>query len=764
MSRTYQWTFPLPRTHTGILQGNGTLGTLIWGGGSTLCITLGRADFWDHRGGLEWKPQMNFADIRAALEANDGQRLKQMFDKPQPAPGTPARPSVLPLGRLELTFDTRHALQRGVLDLETGQVAVYLTGENGHDHKVLIDLSMQRPVVAVRYPRDLGVPQVKCVTAWSYVGDYLKSIGFASPEAFEETTFAAETLEGVEEPSLYEEVTLSGWVQERPADRPVCVGYRLGGEELWMAVDYGPTAADAQKAVAKLIETDRIRGAVELLGQNTRWFSEYWGAGAKVSIPNPALQFLFDYGMYKFAGLTAPHGVAATLQGPWIEEYQMPPWSSDYHFNINVQMCYSPAYRGNHLDHLRPLFDMVWSWRDKLRQNAKLFVGVDDGYTMPHAVDDRGVNMGGFWTGTIDHGCTAWVGKMMFDYYLYGGDVQFLRDVAYPFMVGGMRVYEAMLEKGPDGRYRLPVSVSPEYRGSQLDAWGRNASFQLACIHWLCAALIRASEVLGVQAKPIWNELRDNLPKAALIKSPAGDRIGLWEGTDLEESHRHHSHLAGLVPFDVIDPADPLWKPIVDQSITHWIATGMGRWSGWCMSWASQLHTRMGNADMAELIIQTWQKVFTNQGHGTLHDCHFPGFTLIGAGASCSPTTRSEIMQMDAGMGTTAAILDMLLHSRQGVNYLFAGAPGTWAEVEFSDLLAEGGFGVSARRDRGVVSQLHVQSRVGGTFRLHNPWPEINGVRQASILRATGRRDRVTGAVIAVEMMPGETVQIFAAP
>src|SRR5207249_9395004 len=94
-------------------------------------------------------------------------------------------------------------------------------------------------------------------------------------------------------------------------------------------------------------------------------------------------QFLYHYGMYKFAGLTHPRGVAATLQGPWIEEYQMPPWASDYHFNINVQMCYWPAYQGNRLPHLRPIFDLVWSWRDKLRDNAKKF---EDGTEMREAI------------------------------------------------------------------------------------------------------------------------------------------------------------------------------------------------------------------------------------------------------------------------------------------------------------------------------------------------------------------------------------------
>ncbi|MGQ9555756.1 MAG: hypothetical protein ACUVX8_18275 [Candidatus Zipacnadales bacterium] len=45
MSRTHTWQFPLPRTHTGILQGNGTMGAMIWGSDNVLKIAIGRADF-----------------------------------------------------------------------------------------------------------------------------------------------------------------------------------------------------------------------------------------------------------------------------------------------------------------------------------------------------------------------------------------------------------------------------------------------------------------------------------------------------------------------------------------------------------------------------------------------------------------------------------------------------------------------------------------------------------------------------------------------
>ena len=209
-------------------------------------------------------------------------------------------------------------------------------------------------------------------------------------------------------------------------------------------------------------------------------------------------------------------------------------------------------------------------------REVRNFIGVD-GYMLPHAVDDRCTCMGTFWTGTIDHACTAWVSQMMFDYANNSGDTAFLRDTAFPFTKGVFAVYRAMLEDHGD-QLRLPVSVSPEYRGANMNAWRVNASFQLAAIHRLCLNLNAAAEVLKENANPSWNDVARRLPSATL--TPDGERIALWEGVDLEESHRHRSHLAGVAPFDTLDPFGDDWREVIERTLRHWIGAGMGLWSG----------------------------------------------------------------------------------------------------------------------------------------------------------------------------------------
>src|SRR5438552_16486219 len=107
-----------------------------------------------------------------------------------------------------------------------------------------------------------------------------------------------------------------------------------------------------------------------------------------------------------------------------------------------------------------------------------------------------------------------------------------------------------MLYCTPVGSLVHPVAVNPEYRGCRMDAWGRNASFQLAALHATVRALQSTARVLREPSDPRWTEVAERLPLYQTITGPShreaaddvNERIALWQGQDLEASHRHHSH------------------------------------------------------------------------------------------------------------------------------------------------------------------------------------------------------------------------------
>lgn len=731
--KTVDWDFPLPRTHTGVPLGNGLLGALVWGEGRVLRITLARGDLWDHRGGMEWTEEQNYARIRTLLEKSDAQGLFSLFSSASGEElGTPKRPSVIPLGRMDLDFGKGVELSRGTLSLKTGTVSI-IAKKGGKKRVLTLAMDMDAPALLMNLPRDLQGVRLKRVPSWEYIGEELETVGFKPPK-------------------LFSGKSGSGWVQTLPVDDGACVMWRQSKGRLLVAVERGATARKCRRASKERLDHLEKEGAPKMLRRIRAWWKQYWRDVPSVRVPNATLQELHDLGMYKFAGLTNPSGAPAGLQGSWLEEYRLPPWSNDFHFNINVQMIYDPAYRGNRLEHLRPLFDMVWSWRETLSANARAFLGIDDGYMLPHAVDDQCRCMGGFWSGSVDHGCTAWVAAMMYRYYKYTLDERFLRTVAYPFMVGAMRVYEEMMEKTSQG-YSLPVSVSPEYRGSGLNAWGANASFQLACAHRLCEDLLDASAVLNEQPSAAWKDISNNLPRATLTDSSEKARIALWEGTCLEQSHRHHSHLAGITPFDTIDIDDPTWRPIVFNSLNEWVERGMGRWSGWCVPWASMINTRMGNGGMAELQLEIVSRVFFNEGRGSLHNAEFPGYTLIGNRYERLDEDERppDLMQADAAMGAVSAVQEMLLHTRRGVNYVMRGCPERWKNVRFDGMRTEGAFLFGATRKRGVLQTVRIRSLAGGTVRLANPWGGA-----VELIRKDIGVTPLEGEILSIPMKKGE--------
>lgn len=719
-----EFEFPATNTHHGIPLSNGTFGALIWGEGPDIRITINRADYWDHRGGTDFQGEATYANLKRWLEAGDEASLRAAFEDTRTDESTPPRPTRLPMGRIDLRLADGFSIASGGLDMARAEAQIEFTPGG-----VLKAVIVRDQPVLVMTVRGTDAEITPRPVYHDEVIQYFRQYGLPPAQEFSDGD-------------------LSGWVQECPGEPAMCVGCLSvsspGKTDIYVCSVFGDTP-DAAKAAARALLVAASDSPYDRTAQEVgEWWRDYWKQGATVSLPDPDRELLFYLGMYKLPGLSWPGTPAASLQGPWVEEYTLPPWSSDYHFNINVQECYWPMYGGNQLQAMQPLVQMIQSWLPQLRQNARDFVGIEDGLQLPHAVDDRCRCMGGFWTGSIDHGSTAWTGQLFWQYYRYSMDESFLEDVAYPFMKGAMRVYEAMLEDEGE-RYVLPVSVSPEYGGSGMNAWGRNASFQLANIHFLCRALIEGAQLLGLDEtdRAKWQDIDARLPLAAT--DPTGQQIWLWEGQPLAESHRHHSHLAGLYPFDIFDFDDPGEQLLVYNGLGHLTLMGMGLWTGWCMPWASILFSRAGYGDTADLILGLFRRAFLNQGYASTHDAVFHGFVVM--------SHRPLIMQIEATMAAATAVMEMLCHVQRGVLHLFRGVPRHWKDASFENIRVEGAFLISAARGNRQTVKVQITSEAGGELVLANPFGG-----PASLWRGNERREVLEGDILRLATEPGDTL------
>ncbi|OQC14788.1 MAG: hypothetical protein BWX73_01656 [Lentisphaerae bacterium ADurb.Bin082] len=697
-SRDFRLDFPIRRVHCGMPMANGDLGVLIIGEGRRLEIVLCLASCWDHRNSQRFEKPCPYDELIAAWTPEDASPVsRRLIEASTPLNdfgGVFWRGTRVPGGRfvLHLEADLKHvrlAYGTGMVAIVTTAGEVHLGLTPGHNRLYVLD------------PCRL-VASTTAEPMWSRLSALFESVGYQPPT----------------DKSSPGQV---GWFQPCPEDpgtlailRQTNYGFCLaaerssGGDE--QSLDGWEDWPAAQQSIAS-------------------WWADFWRRQPTFTVPETFWNDFFLLALYKFGCATMPGGWAASLQGPWLEDYQRPPWSCDYHFNVNIQLIYTLAFATGNFQHALPLFDMLEQeeFQATMRGNAKALFGIDDGLLLPHAVDDRGWQVGGMGAGaTLDFVCGGWTAMLYWNYYRYSGDREFLRCRAMPFMRGVMRVYQSALREH-EGRLSLPVSISAEYgcsfkvrhHGRLVNQnTGRDPSYQLACMHVLANALLEGSELLGEKPDPFWQELKERLPHFTFIGEGTERRVAIWEGQDLDVCHRHHSHLAMVYPFDLSGELNEEEQAAVSAAIDLWILRGMGQWSEWCYPWAIQIQARRGFQDSPILLFRLWKEIFLNESLATAYLPRFQGLTAHRKDDMLKPKETHEVMQLDGTMAAATALLDLLIHERAGVAHLFAAIPETWSEAEFRDVVFPGAFRISARRAGGKTVFCQVEAPQGGTLRI----------------------------------------------
>ncbi len=662
----YTVTFPLERPHCGVPMANGYLGLLVWGK-ETLAITVNHNAFWDHRNGEVIEEGTSYAKmVQFAKEHGCTPALNDLFVR-RKLSNDAFKPQRVPVGRFELVFAEGVRPEKGDLDYDTGALTIRLNS----GAELTLELALKQDVLLIDDPANT-VQHIEMKPSW----DFHKSREWLSKYAFQPP-----------------EMLPDGWTITcpNPEDKPLtvrCIRVN-GGYRLFAGKECPPHDADAIRAF------------------NRAFWSKFQAKRAKIHVPDPFWQEFFDFCVYKLAAGTIPFGMAGGLQGPWHEEYQHAQWSGDYHFNVNMQMIYGSLCALGAPEHLLPLFDLLESpsYQETMRHNAKVMFGIDDGLHLLHAVDDRGFQCGGVMAGSaLDPACGAWTALLYYDYYRYTGDVQFLRDRAYPFIHGVMRVYEAMLDDG----FNIPVAISAEYATSNLDMGyvaGRNPSYQLAAVRKLAKILIECSAVLKREPEPKWYAILEKVPEFTTV--PGYDsytgkmepRIAIWEGQDLATCHRHHSHLGCIWPFDSLpEHPSPEIQRIVDNSIDHWISMGIGKWSEWCIPWAAIIYSRVGLNEAPMQLFTLWKEIFLNEGLATVYLPRCRSLIAHRRHDIDKPKDENEVMQMDGTGGFISAFLEMCADTRYEAIRYFPGMPAKWHDVSFENIALPGGKRISATR------------------------------------------------------------------
>lgn len=444
---------------------------------------------------------------------------------------------------------------------------------------------------------------------------------------------------------------------------------------------------------------------------------------------NPDLEELyFQFGRYLLISSSRTSGVPANLQGLWNESV-LPPWSSNYTVNINLEENYWASGTANLIEMQYPLIEFIANLSKTGRKTAKDYYGVERGWCLGHNSDiwamtcPVGLNEGDPSWACWTMGGT-WLSTHIWEHYLFTLDKEFLREF-YPVLKGAAEFcMDWLVEK--DGKLVTSPGTSPENKYITPDGYVGATSYgntsDLAMIRECLMDAAEASKVLGVD-KFFRKRIKKTLSRLYPYQIGKDGNLQEWyyDWQDQDPYHRHQSHLFGLYPGHHLSVEE---TPELAAACARTLQIKGDETTGWSTGWRVNLLARLRDGEKAYHMYRRLLRYVSPDNYKG-EDARRGGGTYPNLLDAHSP------FQIDGNFGGCSGVIEMLMQSSTNKIVLLPALPESWADGKVQGICARGGFVVDMEwKNREVVS-LIVSSLKGGQTEIC-----FNGVSKKVVFKA----------------------------
>ena len=427
---------------------------------------------------------------------------------------------------------------------------------------------------------------------------------------------------------------------------------------------------------------------------------------------------MFQFGRYLLASSSRPDmGPPPNLQGIWNEELR-PAWSSSYTNDINIQMNHWAAEITGLSECHEPLFDLVEKIVPEGNAVAQQLYG-NTGWVLHSNTDIWGwalpVGMGhGDLSWAFFTGGGSWLALHFWEHYEFTGDSRFLAERAFQVIAGAARFYLDWLVPALSGDgLDLTPSMSPENIFVAADgshrSLGRSSTMDIALARAVLDAFVKGAGILQLgELESDIEAARDALARLPRFSIDSRSRLHEWDNEypAANESHRHISPLITVYPLDLIDPLKTPELAVAASNLLD--SRGPGA-IGWSWAWMASCRARLGQPDVArELLIEAMTPL---RGDPTIYAAD--DSTSDVGGLLPNLFSSHPPFQIDANLGFTAAIVEMLVQSHGGLIRILPAVPRQWGDLTAKGIRCRGGLSVDLDMRDGSLVRAEVH-RISG--------------------------------------------------